>query len=231
MAEWSALPDDPDVREQVALLMVARAQKEASRAPERGDHAGTSGGWALPAVTSRASRPRPRSRTSFKLSIRWTRPSGQTTPSTFASSPSSAPTCPGQPSVAAARYAARASHAFRAAGRELRGSPGSMERAEGRGKTEDGRRKTEDEGHDPILRLGLFSGLFPRAFILWLFPSFLCPFPSAFVHAPIRLVRNSWVCWDNRLSACRGLATGAGRDLGGVVTGLERRQDDPARSP
>jgi Ca-activated chloride channel family protein len=37
MAEWSALPEDPDVREQVALLMVARAQKEAARAAERGD--------------------------------------------------------------------------------------------------------------------------------------------------------------------------------------------------
>jgi Ca-activated chloride channel family protein len=37
MAQWSALPEDPDVREQVALLMVARAQKEAARAAERGD--------------------------------------------------------------------------------------------------------------------------------------------------------------------------------------------------
>ncbi len=41
MAEWSALPDDPDVREQVALLMVARAEKEAARAAERGDNQGT----------------------------------------------------------------------------------------------------------------------------------------------------------------------------------------------
>ncbi|HLH27705.1 MAG TPA: hypothetical protein VKW77_02240, partial [Acidimicrobiales bacterium] len=37
MAEWSALSEDPDVREQVALLMVARAQKEAARTAERGD--------------------------------------------------------------------------------------------------------------------------------------------------------------------------------------------------
>jgi Ca-activated chloride channel family protein len=37
MAQWSALPEHPDVREQVALLMVARAQKEAARAYERGD--------------------------------------------------------------------------------------------------------------------------------------------------------------------------------------------------
>jgi Ca-activated chloride channel homolog len=36
MAAWSALPEDPDVRAQVALLMVARAQKEAARAAERG---------------------------------------------------------------------------------------------------------------------------------------------------------------------------------------------------
>ena len=41
MAEWSALPEDPDVREQVALLMVARAQKEAARSAERGDIPGT----------------------------------------------------------------------------------------------------------------------------------------------------------------------------------------------
>ena len=41
MAEWSALPEAPDVREQVALLMVARAQKEAARAAERGDRAGS----------------------------------------------------------------------------------------------------------------------------------------------------------------------------------------------
>jgi hypothetical protein len=40
-AEWSALPQNPDVAEQVALLMVARAQKEAARAAERGDFAGT----------------------------------------------------------------------------------------------------------------------------------------------------------------------------------------------
>ena len=38
MAAWSSLPEDPDVQEQVALLMVARAQKEAARAAERGDH-------------------------------------------------------------------------------------------------------------------------------------------------------------------------------------------------
>jgi Ca-activated chloride channel family protein len=43
MAEWSALPEDPDVREQVALLMVARAQKEAARAAERGDFTVTRG--------------------------------------------------------------------------------------------------------------------------------------------------------------------------------------------
>jgi len=41
MVAWSALPVDPDVRVQVALLMVARAQKEAAHAAERGDHAGT----------------------------------------------------------------------------------------------------------------------------------------------------------------------------------------------
>lgn len=41
MAEWSDLPEAPDVREQVALLMVARAQKEAARAAERGDLAAT----------------------------------------------------------------------------------------------------------------------------------------------------------------------------------------------
>jgi Ca-activated chloride channel homolog len=43
MTEWSNLPVDPDVREQEALLMIARAQKEASRAHERGDLAGTVG--------------------------------------------------------------------------------------------------------------------------------------------------------------------------------------------
>ena len=37
MAAWSAVPEDPDVRSQVALLMVARAQKEAAHAAERGD--------------------------------------------------------------------------------------------------------------------------------------------------------------------------------------------------
>jgi Ca-activated chloride channel homolog len=37
MAKWSALPEVPDVREHVALLMVARAQKEAARAAERGN--------------------------------------------------------------------------------------------------------------------------------------------------------------------------------------------------
>ena len=41
MAAWSALPEDPDVREQVALLMVARAQMEAAHASERGDQAVT----------------------------------------------------------------------------------------------------------------------------------------------------------------------------------------------
>ncbi len=41
MARWSALREDPEVREQVALLMVARAEKEAARAAERGDHAGS----------------------------------------------------------------------------------------------------------------------------------------------------------------------------------------------
>ncbi len=41
MAAWSALPEDPDVRVQVALLMVARAQKEAAHATERGDQTGT----------------------------------------------------------------------------------------------------------------------------------------------------------------------------------------------
>jgi Ca-activated chloride channel family protein len=52
MAAWSALPEDPDVRMQVALLMVARAQKEAAGAAERGDRAatqqwmGTARGWA-----------------------------------------------------------------------------------------------------------------------------------------------------------------------------------------
>lgn len=43
-AAWSGLPIHPDVREQEALLMVARAQKEASLAHERGDLA-TSAGW------------------------------------------------------------------------------------------------------------------------------------------------------------------------------------------
>jgi Ca-activated chloride channel family protein len=41
MAEWSALPEAPEVQEQIALLMVARAQKEAARAAERGDRAET----------------------------------------------------------------------------------------------------------------------------------------------------------------------------------------------
>jgi Ca-activated chloride channel family protein len=40
-ADWDALPDDPAVREQEALLMAARAQKEAARALERGDEART----------------------------------------------------------------------------------------------------------------------------------------------------------------------------------------------
>jgi Ca-activated chloride channel homolog len=58
MAAWSALPEDADVREQVALLMVARAQKEAARAAERGDNAGTkewlinARGWAGAVPTS-----------------------------------------------------------------------------------------------------------------------------------------------------------------------------------
>jgi Ca-activated chloride channel family protein len=39
--EWEALPVDPEVFEQQSLLMAARAQKEASRAHERGDVAGT----------------------------------------------------------------------------------------------------------------------------------------------------------------------------------------------
>jgi Ca-activated chloride channel family protein len=37
LAAWSELPDDPDVKMQVALLMVARAQKEAAAAAEHGD--------------------------------------------------------------------------------------------------------------------------------------------------------------------------------------------------
>jgi Ca-activated chloride channel family protein len=41
IAAWSDLPEVPDVRMQVALLMVARAQKEAAGAAERGDGAGT----------------------------------------------------------------------------------------------------------------------------------------------------------------------------------------------
>jgi len=41
MVSWSGLPEDPDVRMQVVLLMVARAQKEAASAAERGDRAGT----------------------------------------------------------------------------------------------------------------------------------------------------------------------------------------------
>ena len=36
MSKWSALPQDLDVQEQVALLMVARAEKEAAHAAERG---------------------------------------------------------------------------------------------------------------------------------------------------------------------------------------------------
>jgi Ca-activated chloride channel family protein len=35
------MPEAPEVQEQVALLMVARAQKEAARAAERGDFQGT----------------------------------------------------------------------------------------------------------------------------------------------------------------------------------------------
>lgn len=42
-AAWDALPDDPAVREQEALLMAARAQKEAARAMERGDEMATRG--------------------------------------------------------------------------------------------------------------------------------------------------------------------------------------------
>ncbi len=41
MTEWSALPELPEVAEQVALLMVARAQKEAGRSAEIGDVSGT----------------------------------------------------------------------------------------------------------------------------------------------------------------------------------------------
>lgn len=41
MAEWSALPENPEVAEQVALLMVARAQKEAARSAELGDVSGS----------------------------------------------------------------------------------------------------------------------------------------------------------------------------------------------
>ena len=41
MAAWTQLPEDTEVRQQVALLMVARAQKEAARAAERGDRTGT----------------------------------------------------------------------------------------------------------------------------------------------------------------------------------------------
>lgn len=41
VSEWPLLPEAPEVHEQVALLMVARAQKEAARAAERGDRAGT----------------------------------------------------------------------------------------------------------------------------------------------------------------------------------------------
>ena len=36
-ADWSTVPDDPEVCTQVALLMAARAQKEAALAAERGD--------------------------------------------------------------------------------------------------------------------------------------------------------------------------------------------------
>jgi hypothetical protein len=41
MAEWYRMDVDPAVREQEVLLMAARAQKEASRAYERGDVAGS----------------------------------------------------------------------------------------------------------------------------------------------------------------------------------------------
>ena len=41
MAEWSGLPVDLQVSEQVALLNAARSQKEASRAHEAGDYAST----------------------------------------------------------------------------------------------------------------------------------------------------------------------------------------------
>jgi Ca-activated chloride channel family protein len=41
LAAWSDLPEDPDVKTQVALMMVARAQKEAASAAERGDIPGT----------------------------------------------------------------------------------------------------------------------------------------------------------------------------------------------
>jgi len=39
--QWDCLPDDHAVLEQVALLMAARAKKEATRALDRGDLAGT----------------------------------------------------------------------------------------------------------------------------------------------------------------------------------------------
>jgi Ca-activated chloride channel family protein len=41
LAAWSDLPEDADVKTQVALMMVARAQKEAAGAAERGDIPGT----------------------------------------------------------------------------------------------------------------------------------------------------------------------------------------------
>ncbi len=40
-AEWLTMPEDPKVAEQVALMMVARAQQEAAKALERGDFEGT----------------------------------------------------------------------------------------------------------------------------------------------------------------------------------------------
>jgi len=48
MAAWATLAEDPEVSMQVALLMIARAQKEAAGAAERGDSAGT-GEWMVTA--------------------------------------------------------------------------------------------------------------------------------------------------------------------------------------
>jgi Ca-activated chloride channel family protein len=56
MAAWSQVPVDPVVREQEALLMIARAQKEASHALEQGDLAG-SANWLATARTHVANIP------------------------------------------------------------------------------------------------------------------------------------------------------------------------------